>query len=163
MLCVPADTPHALRYLLFGTSYKFPVRAHRGAGRHRATALPSDGIPGAAALQPWFLFNETQAWSYLAATAGTRLYDTFGTWRKNGRAAAKTRNGRARQSASPRSRRFATRTMNASTKPADRRAGLMHKAERVFRTAQSRNGAQSRQHGATGSACGSRPCDQRPG
>jgi hypothetical protein len=67
--------------LLFGSSYKFdsselgivasdPRKLHRG-------------IQGAAALEPWFLFKPRQAWSYAAAMQDTRLYDTFGNWRKS--------------------------------------------------------------------------------
>ena len=97
VLCVPAETPHTLRYFLFGTSFEFPVQRIEGlvATSNRFTKR---GIQGAASLQPWFLFNETQAWSYLDVTAGTRLCDTFGTWRKNGRTAAKTETEKGRRS-----------------------------------------------------------------
>ena len=78
---LPAGTPHALRYLLFGSSYKFDSR--------ELGLVVSDykkvryGIQGAAALEPWFLFDERQAWSYAAAMQGTRLYDSFGAWRQS--------------------------------------------------------------------------------
>lgn len=78
---LPADTPHALRYLLFGSPYKFDTSGLR--------IVMSDwkqlqyGIQGAAALQPWFLFDGRQAWSYAAAMQGIRLYDTFGGWRES--------------------------------------------------------------------------------
>jgi hypothetical protein len=78
---LPAETPHALRYLLFGSSYKFDSS--------ELDLVADDprnlryGIQGAAALQPWFLFDERQAWSYAEAMQGTRLYDTFGNWRQS--------------------------------------------------------------------------------
>jgi hypothetical protein len=78
---LPADTPHALRYLLFGSSYKFKSRALDIVASHRKALR--FGIPGAAALQPWFIFDERQAWSYVAAIQDTRLYDTFGNWRES--------------------------------------------------------------------------------
>jgi hypothetical protein len=31
LLALPADVPHALRYVLFGTPYKYPVRLIEGA------------------------------------------------------------------------------------------------------------------------------------
>ena len=76
-----ATTPQALRYLLFGSSYKFDA-SEVGLLARGPKAMPY-GIQGAAALEPWFLFDEQQAWSYAAAMHGTRLYDTFGTWRKS--------------------------------------------------------------------------------
>jgi hypothetical protein len=76
---LPADTSDALRYLLFGSAHKFEIRdVDIVASDWKALRF---GIPGAAALQPWFLFDEQQAWSYVAAMQGTRLYDTFGNWR----------------------------------------------------------------------------------
>jgi hypothetical protein len=76
---LPAATPHALRYLLFGSSYKFDS-SKLGIVVNDPKRLEY-GIPGAAALEPMFLFDHRQAWSYAAAMQGTRLYDTFGTWR----------------------------------------------------------------------------------
>lgn len=78
---LPADTPHALRYLLFGSSRTFTIRDVDVVASDRKAL--HFGIPGAAALQPWFLFSEQQAWSYVAAMQGTRLYDTFGNWRES--------------------------------------------------------------------------------
>ena len=78
---LPANTPQALRYLLFGSSYKFDS-SELGIVVNDWQRLRY-GIQGAAALEPWFLFNERQAWSYAAAMQGTRLYDTFGTWRES--------------------------------------------------------------------------------
>jgi hypothetical protein len=78
---LPAGTPQALRYLLFGSSYKFD-------SSELGLVVNSDGklrygIQGAAGLEPWFLFDERQAWSYVAAMQGMRLYDTFGAWRSS--------------------------------------------------------------------------------
>jgi len=81
ILCsmMPASQPNALRYLLFGTSYKFPT--------DRLQLAASDGwdtrygLYGAASLQPWFLFTPKQFWTYRAAMKGTRLFDCFGEWR----------------------------------------------------------------------------------
>ena len=76
---LPAEMPHALRYLLFGTSYKFD-----GSELDIVVNDPRNlirGIQGAAALEPWFLFTPRQVWTYAAAMQGTRLFDTFGNWR----------------------------------------------------------------------------------
>lgn len=76
---LPGETPQALRYLLFGSSYKFDgYDLGLVADSYQSIRY---GIQGAAALQPWFLFNEQQAWSYATAMQGVRLYDTFGNWR----------------------------------------------------------------------------------
>jgi hypothetical protein len=75
---LPADPPDALRYLLFGSSYKFDS-SELGIVVNDAKTLLY-GIQGAAALEPWFLFDEQQAWSYAAAVEGVPLYDRFGNW-----------------------------------------------------------------------------------
>ena len=81
VMLLPATVPDALRYLLLGTSYKFdPSRVGLLAKNSKSVVY---GIQGAAALQPWFLFDEQQAWSYVAAMHGTRLFDTFGNWRES--------------------------------------------------------------------------------
>ncbi len=80
-ITLPADTPQALRYLLFGSSYKFDS-SHLGIVVNDWKRLRY-GIQGAAALEPWFLFDERQAWSYANAIQGLRLYDTFGNWHKS--------------------------------------------------------------------------------
>ncbi len=78
---LPAETLHALRYLLFGSSYKFDS-SQLGIVVNDWRRLRF-GIQGAAALEPIFLCSEQQAWSYAAALQGTRLYDSFGTWRES--------------------------------------------------------------------------------
>lgn len=78
---VPAGTPHALRYLVFGSSYKFDSSELDIVVNNPQRLLR--GIQGAAALEPWFLFGLRQAWSYAAAMQGTRLFDTFGNWRQS--------------------------------------------------------------------------------
>lgn len=78
---LPAAAPQALRYLLFGSSYRFRSGKH-GLIVNDRRKLRS-GIQGAAALEPWFLFTERQAWSYAAVMYRTRLYDTFGNWHKS--------------------------------------------------------------------------------
>ena len=107
------------------------------------------GIPGAASLQPWFLFDETQAWSYLQATAGTRLYDTFGTWRGNPQGISRgTANretvARITEDRQPEriSHAMAFRHANDERKyeAGNRRTGLMRKAETVFRNLKSKMG-----------------------
>jgi hypothetical protein len=132
LLFLPAETHQVLRYLLFGTSYKYPADRIEGlvASNDRFTRY---GIPGAASLQPWFLFNETQAWSYLAATAGTRLYDTFGTWRKNGRAVVKAVTEDREGERISRGQAFRNENNERRYEAGNRRAGLMRKAETVFR------------------------------
>ncbi len=151
LLALPADMPHALRYVLFGTPYKYPVRLIEGArvissrfDKDHAPLFTKYGIPGAASLQPWFMFNETRAWSYLAATSGTRLCDTFGTWRKNGRAVVK---GEAEDREGERvSRQQACRNANNDRRydAGNRCAGLMRKAEMVFRKLRSEKGRNKR-------------------
>jgi len=107
------------------------------------------GIPGAASLQPWFLFDETQAWSYLQATTGTRLYDTFGTWRVNPRGnpqGTEDREAVARitEDRQPECVSQAMAFRNANNErmfdAGNRRAGLMRKAETVFRNLKSKMG-----------------------
>jgi len=77
---VPGSNPQALRYLLFGTSYK------SGVDRLGLAVCSSVGdrygLSGAAALPPWFLFEPQQAWDYYGAMRGVRLFDLFGTWRR---------------------------------------------------------------------------------
>ena len=167
MLLLPADTPHALRYFLFGTSYKFPVESIEGldiisrcSDKDRIPLFTKYGIPGRASLQPWFLFNETQAWSYLDVTAGTRLCDTFGTWRKNGRTAAKTETEKGRRISPEQALHHANKERKNEAR--DRRAGLMPKAERVFQRLRSELGLQSRQHCPSNGAGGGWVCGKRP-
>ncbi len=81
LMMLPATTPQALRFLLYGTSHKFDPSEFGLLVKNPKAVLY--GIQGAAALQPWFLLDERQAWSYLAAMQGTRLYDTFGNWRES--------------------------------------------------------------------------------
>lgn len=78
-LVLPAETPQALRYLLFGSSYKFDSSDLGLAARDWGKL--GYGIQGAAALEPWFLFDERQAWSYVEGMQRVRLHDTFGNWR----------------------------------------------------------------------------------
>jgi len=138
-LALPADAPQSLRYLLFGTSYKFPMKRIAGL-KASGKWFTKHGIPGAASLQPWFLFNETQAWSYLAATAGTRLYDTFGTWRKNGRAVVKAVTEDREGERVSREQAFRNENNDRRYDAGNRRAGLMPKAEMVFRKLKSEMG-----------------------
>ena len=81
LMLLPGTTPQALRYLLYGSSYKFDSSRVGLLVKDPKTVLY--GIQGAAALQPTFLFDEQQAWSYSDAMKGTRLYDTFGNWRES--------------------------------------------------------------------------------
>ncbi|MEI8376228.1 MAG: hypothetical protein WCJ35_25690 [Planctomycetota bacterium] len=165
LLCLPADTHQALRYLLFGTSYKYPVDRIEGLkimsrcfDKGHVPRFTKYGIPGAASLQPWFLFNETQAWSYLQATAGTRLYDTFGTWRGNpqGNPGTKDRETETRittdretvaritEDRDPERVSHAMAFRHANNErmfdASNRRVGLMRKAETVFRNLKSKMG-----------------------
>jgi hypothetical protein len=138
VLLLPADTPQALRYLLFGTSYKFPVE--RIEGVTGGAWFTKYGIPGAASLQFWFLFNETQAWSYVTATAGTRLCNTFGTWRKNGRPAVQRKAEDSDRERLPREQVLRNTNNERKYEAANRRAGLMPKAKQVFRKLRSEMG-----------------------
>ena len=79
LMMLPATNPQALRFLLHGTSHKFDLSELGLLVKNPKTVL--FGVQGAAALQPWFMFSEQQAWSYESAMQGTRLYDTFGNWR----------------------------------------------------------------------------------
>jgi len=77
---LPGGNPQSLRYLLFGSSYKYPVGS---LGGHVSKDWPTNyGLQGAAALQPWFLFKPWQAWEYFEATRGIRLYDLWGSWKR---------------------------------------------------------------------------------
>ena len=139
VLLVPAETPHTLRYFLFGTSHKFPVGRIEGLTA-TGTWFTKYGIPGAASLQPWFLFNETQAWSYLAATAGTRLCDAFGTWRKNGQPPQRRKGEECDCERLPRKQALRNTNNERHYDAANRRVGLMPKAEQVFRRLRSEMG-----------------------
>jgi hypothetical protein len=81
LMLLPGSLPEALRYSLHGTAYKFDSSEIGLLVRDPKTVLY--GIQGAAALQPMFLFDGQQAWSYVEAMKGTRLYDTFGNWRES--------------------------------------------------------------------------------
>ena len=77
---LPGAQRNALRYLLAGTSYKFPVdRLELSVTTAWDTKY---GLSGIAALQPWFLFTEEQFRAYHFAMQGTRMYDAFGIWRE---------------------------------------------------------------------------------
>jgi len=77
---MPADEPQALRYLLFGSSYKHPLnRLGLSVSQDWNTRY---GLSGAGVLQPWFLYSPPQFWEYDRAIRGTRLFDAFGSWRE---------------------------------------------------------------------------------
>lgn len=136
ILCsiVPADQPHALRYLLFGTPYKYPVdRLGISLSRY---VDPQYGLQGAAALQPRYLFTPEQVWAYFFETKGVRLYDLFGNWRGH------RRRRRARHREFPtqdgrrgvllRRRAFCQKNESRRKEALDRRQELVAKAEPVF-------------------------------
>jgi hypothetical protein len=79
LMMLSATNPQALRFLLHGTSHKFDLSELGLLVKNPKTVL--FGVQGAAALQPWFMFSEQQAWCYESAMQGTRLFDTFGSWR----------------------------------------------------------------------------------
>ena len=70
LMMLPATTPQALRYLLYGTSHKFDPSEFGLLVKNPKAVLY--GIQGAAALQPWFLLDEQQAWSYAGGDAGNQ-------------------------------------------------------------------------------------------
>jgi hypothetical protein len=74
-----------------------------------------------------------QAWTYLEATAGTRSYDTFGTWRKNGRPAVQRNTEDRDRERLPREQVLRNGNNERKYDASNRRAGLMPKAEQVFR------------------------------
>jgi hypothetical protein len=76
----PADDPRldALRLFLAGSSLSYPVQHLEAPGGRREDL---NRIRGAFALQPHFMMDEVQWWSYAAATRDLPLYVPFGTWR----------------------------------------------------------------------------------
>jgi hypothetical protein len=96
---LPASHPQALRYFLFGTSTGYPLdrlplitredalqnRPCRWLlhGRLAYGQWLHDGLPGAFAVTPLFLFDPVQWRCYLARTAGLPLYRCFGNWRRS--------------------------------------------------------------------------------
>ncbi len=131
---VPADQPHALRYLLFGTPYKYPVdRLGISLCKHINIKY---GLQGAAALQPWYLFTSDQARVYHYTIKGVRLYDLFGDWRGYHR----KRRPRVREfpaqsgrrGVSVRRRAFRLKNESRCRGALDRRQQLAFKAEPVF-------------------------------
>lgn len=79
---LPAGVNGALRFLLAGTSLNYPLH------ELGLVACQEDwevelryGIDGALALQPAFMFDPIQWWSYEGQTRGMQLYSPFGTWR----------------------------------------------------------------------------------
>ena len=80
----PADDPHvdALRLFLAGSAADYPVgNLEYHAGGLAGGRLARNGVRGALALQPHFMMDEVQWWSYAEATRGLPLYVPFGTWR----------------------------------------------------------------------------------
>jgi hypothetical protein len=79
-----ADDPQldALRLFLVGSSVDYPVaKLEWHVGGLTSGHLTRAGIHGALALQPHFMMDEVQWWSYAEATRGLPLYVPFGTWR----------------------------------------------------------------------------------
>jgi hypothetical protein len=80
----PGDDPDvdALRLFLAGSSADYPVgRLEWHAGGMTEGRPARNGVRGALALQPHFMMDEVQWWSYAEATRGLPLYIPFGTWR----------------------------------------------------------------------------------
>jgi hypothetical protein len=78
-------TPQNFRYLLFGTPWNYPVD---NLGATHSPQLPlRGGLQGVAALEPHFMFDPVQFWSYFEATRGIRHWTLFGSW-KTGRVSA---------------------------------------------------------------------------
>jgi hypothetical protein len=131
---VPADQPHALRYLLFGSPYKYPV--HRlGISVNKAVDCQY-GLQGAAALQPWYIYTPEQFWAYYFQTKGIRLFDLFGNWRGHRR----RRRSRHRDFPSQDGRRgvllrqsaFRRKNESRRKETLDRRQQLIGRAKPIF-------------------------------
>jgi len=76
---------------LAGSSADYPVgNLEIHAGGKEGWHL-SNGVRGAFALQPHFMMDKVQWWSYAEATRGLPLYVPFGTWRTAIGKAKKTR------------------------------------------------------------------------
>ncbi len=76
----PADDSQidALRLFLYGSSGSYPMhRLELVAGRREI----DNGVRGAFALQPTFMMDEVQWWSYVEGTRDLPIYVPFGTWR----------------------------------------------------------------------------------
>ena len=102
----PADDPKidAFRLFLAGSSMSYPVHNLDTHGGRREEV---NRVHGAFALQPNFMMNEVQWWSYEEATRGLPLYVPFGTWRTAINEAKKARLARrkaAKQLPSPSSK-----------------------------------------------------------
>ena len=133
---IPADTPDALRYMLFGTCYKFRTEL---VGITVNDEKYRFGLQGAARLQPWFLFSPTQALSYLAATQGMRVYDTLGSWRRSPE--ARSRIPLTRQASldpqygnDRRERAFRNENAEREAQALERRKGLLALASPLYKT-----------------------------
>jgi hypothetical protein len=81
-LMLPASVNGALRFLLAGTSLNYPLHELGLIACQEEWKYGLNyGIEGALALQPTFMFDPFQWWSYVGNTKGLQLYSTFGTWR----------------------------------------------------------------------------------
>lgn len=82
-LMMPADVPQALRFMVAGSSLSYPVEKlglqtnDCGCPEH----LLNDGVPGALALQPTFMFLPDEWDLYAPTLKGRQLFTTFGSWR----------------------------------------------------------------------------------
>jgi hypothetical protein len=88
-----------LRLFLAGSTADYPVaNLDWHAGGLIEGRLAHNGVRGALALEPNFMMDEVQWWSYAEATRGLPLYVPFGTWR-DGIGAAKSNRAKQRQTA----------------------------------------------------------------
>lgn len=77
---VDGDYRSAVRLLLAGSGFRFQPKPHQAWNNGDQTYAPA-GVDGALRLMPWFMANPRQWWDHQWATLGTRLYETFGSWR----------------------------------------------------------------------------------
>jgi hypothetical protein len=80
----PADDPSvdALRLFLAGSSTDYPLQnLEMYAGGMTSGCLMRSGVRGALAVEPHFMMDQIQWWSYAEAMRGLPLYVPFGSWR----------------------------------------------------------------------------------
>ena len=93
-----ADDPKidVLRHFLYGSSMSYPVRQLELVTGRRDI---DNGVRGVFALQPTFMMDEVQWWTYVEGTRDLPIYVPFGTWRTAIHEAKQARMVRRKESA----------------------------------------------------------------
>jgi hypothetical protein len=78
---LPTSYPSALRLLLAGSSLSHGIGYQLEESQHKPMQMKkAHGLHGAFALQPTFMFDDVQWWSYCNRMRRKKLYQSFGTW-----------------------------------------------------------------------------------